>query len=132
MVQYPVRSLNSSSPVEIKEETTESWYSTFKEEWHEGEHVAIIGPTGTGKTTIEHRILDIRTNVCVLAIKREDDTLQRFKDGHKYGRDRYRVISSWPPDYPFRKIIYWKKPKSLHADDVREQSKAVYNALNKM
>jgi energy-coupling factor transporter ATP-binding protein EcfA2 len=127
---YQSRTFNR--PDELPEQSEEQWYQSFKEEWHEGEHVALIGPTGTGKTTIAHRILDIRTNVCVLAIKREDDTLERFKDGHKYGRDRYKVISKWPPDYPYRKVIYWKKPKSLHADDVREQAKAVYHALNKM
>src|SRR5947209_3764349 len=101
------------------EQTFEDWYNDFKSEWHQGEHVAIIGQTGTGKTTVAHKILDVREYVCVLAIKREDDTLERFRRGQGYGRDAYTVVSKWPPDFPHKKVILWIKPKSLHQKDIR-------------
>jgi hypothetical protein len=120
---------NSSS---LSEQNFDDWLDDFKKEWNQGEHVALIGQTGTGKTTIAHRILDIREFVCVLAIKREDDTLERFRRGQKFGRSSYVVVTKWPPDFPARKVILWIKPKSLHHKDVHQQSLKVYDALNKM
>lgn len=136
-VEHTIPKLSLSEEVWLKslswqEQNFDDWYQDLQSDWHQGEHVAIIGQTGTGKTTVAHRILDIRDYVCVLAIKREDDTLERFRTGEQYGRDSYRVIRSWPPDYPFRKVILWAKPKSLKRDDLQKQALAVHHALNRM
>lgn len=114
----------------IQEILLEQWYPLFREEWSQGEHVTLAGPTGTGKTTVAHTILDCRTYVCVLAVKRYDDTLDRFRNGHLYNRDRYKVIKDWPPEYPNRKVIYWPRPKSI--TDKETQVEKLYKALNAM
>lgn len=122
---------NNLSPL-IEELSFHDWLEQFRREWLQGEHVAIIGPTGTGKSRLAQSILDIRAYVCVLAIKREDETLERFREGSRYGHASYKVITSWPPDFPTHKVILWIKPKSLKVEDIREQARKVHDALNRM
>lgn len=102
-----------------------AWLQLFKERWKQGEHVAIVGPTGTGKTTVALDVLAVREYVCVLAVKRKDDTLELFK------KQGYTVIRKWPPEYNAHRVIFWNKPRSL-TDDLHKQSFAVHEALNKM
>jgi hypothetical protein len=97
----------------------------MKARWAQGEHVAIIGLTGTGKTTVASEILDIRGYVCAIAVKRKDDTLERFRE------QGYRVIRKWPPDYNFTHVVYWVKPESL-SDDMGKQRADLHAALNRM
>ena len=123
---------NPQKSTQLPEINFDEWYQDFKEEWLQGEHVALIGQTGTGKTTVAHHILDIRSYVTVLAIKREDDTLERFKRGEKFGREAYTVIHKWPPDYPTHHVILWVKPKSLTPADIKKQALAIHKALNQM
>lgn len=130
MVTMQTRQQQNTLP--LTELSFHDWLAQFKREWLQGEHVAIIGQTGTGKSRLAQSILDIRTYVCVLAIKREDETLERFRDGSKYGHASYKVITSWPPDYPNKKVILWVKPRSLKAKDIHEQAVRVHDALNRM
>ena len=123
----PVRRMG---PLPLRRVPFEEWYAEFKRQWVQGEHIEIIGSTGTGKTTVAHSVLDIRAYVCVLALKRNDDTLDRFRDGHRYGRQNYKIITRWPPDYPYKRVILWVKPKSLV--DKKDQAVRIYQALNQM
>lgn len=86
--------------------TRAEWLQLMKRQWRQGEHVAIVGPTGTGKTTLAKSLLLCRGYVCVLAVKRYDDTLNLFKR-------EYKVIKTWPPDYQYHRVIFWAKPESL-------------------
>lgn len=106
----------------------ETFYSRLN--WVQGEHIAIIGPTGTGKTTVAHRLLDARERVCVLAVKPHDETLERFKQGHLYGRKPFKVIKSFPPDYIYKRVIFWIKPTSI--EDTTQQAVKAYRALDQM
>jgi len=115
--------LQQQNEMDIKE-----WYTSFSQVWKQGEHVGIIGSTGTGKTTVAQVLLDTRTYVCVLAVKRKDETLERFKNGWKYGLSQYKVITQWPPDYPFHKVVLWIKPKDI--SDGKHQAERLYKALN--
>jgi ABC-type dipeptide/oligopeptide/nickel transport system ATPase subunit len=110
--------------------TFDDWLESFKSDWRQGEHVSLIGQTGTGKTTVAHNILDARDFVCVIAAKRFDDTLQRFKWGHRYGRARYDVVRKWPPEYNQHKVIFWKKPEKL--SEQKKVALAMHDALNEM
>lgn len=86
-----------------------------------GEHVALIGPTGRGKTTLGMKLLlpvlgqNPRTQGVVLAMKphrrrgREDGkprtgdrTVARLARA-----DGARVVRDWPPPNPFRPPPYW-------------------------
>lgn len=109
----------------MQEVNTNDWLADFKQRWRQGEHVAIIGPTGTGKTTISLDIVSVRDYVVVFAVKRKDETLDLFKRGG------YKVIKSWPPDLYSHKVILWEKPGSL-TDDLGKQALAIHEALNKI
>lgn len=60
--------------------------------WSQGEHVTLLGPTGTGKTTLALDLLDERKWVVVFGTKPRDRTLDKLVS------DRgYHVIREWPP-----------------------------------
>jgi len=42
--------------------------------WRQGEHVTLIGPTGSGKTTLTNEILDKRSYILFFSTKQRDDT----------------------------------------------------------
>lgn len=94
--------------------------------WRQGEHVALIGPTGSGKTTLSMSLLPYRRYVVALATKPKDSTMDALKDSG------YKVISKWekmPVDlYPRR--ILWPDAKTLYA--VRRQRYEFRTALSKI
>jgi energy-coupling factor transporter ATP-binding protein EcfA2 len=97
------------------------WRCDFASRWKQGQHVAIIGPTGRGKTTLASHILDIREYVVVLAVKKNDDTLHYFR------KQGYRTIKKWPPLHGNHKVLLWIKPKTI--DEVEDQQERVHQAL---
>ncbi len=60
--------------------------------WQQGEHVGLIGPTGSGKSTMTYAILPMRRYVTFFATKPKDPTLEAF--ARKGG---YQRIPDWPP-----------------------------------
>lgn len=44
-------------------------------QFEQGEHVTMVGATGSGKTTLAQRMIDYRTYVCVMATKNRDPSL---------------------------------------------------------
>lgn len=115
--------------LEIEEVSVEQWFAWMRSNWFQGEHVAIIGPTGSGKTTIAQILLEIRTYVVVLAVKRTDDTLEQFKSG-AHGLSKYKVISTWPPKYPNVRVVFWARPKELGVTN--DQQERLRNVVNKL
>lgn len=75
--------------------------------WRQGEHMAILGPTGSGKTYLASEMVHIRSYVAVLAVKKHDDTLQMFK------KQGYIIIKQWPPEYNQHRVVLWVKPENL-------------------
>ena len=60
--------------------------------WKQGEHVVIIGDTGSGKTYLESKILRLRSHVVVIRTKPDDIKFQDFhkiNDLVKIGRQRF-------------------------------------------
>jgi hypothetical protein len=97
-------------------------------DWQQGEHVATIGPTGSGKTTLTYSILPLRKYVVFFATKPRDPTLEAF--GQKGG---YLVTDQWPPKKtrgPFRRtltpdeaprVLLWPDARTMGAVD-RQQT----------
>ncbi len=81
-------------------------------DWDQGQHVALIGPTDSGKTTLALAILPIRKYIVVLATKPKDSTLKAF------GRDNgFRRFEKWPEldaDLSPRRII-WPDATNLYS-----------------
>lgn len=78
------------------------------QKFHQGEHVAIIGPTGEGKTFLEVDILDgfhqAGGSICLLANKPKDPLLSKLI------ADGWPRVRQWPPDYAHRqkrRVILW-------------------------
>lgn len=99
--------------------------------WKQGEHVTMVGPTGSGKTTLETAILPRRDFVVFLSTKRIDSTQDKLK------AMGYKVISSAKelhPDVTPRAVLRppWpenvsaKELLALHADVFREALMQVF------
>lgn len=75
--------------------------------WNQGEHLTIVGPTGTGKSTLMRAALNKRYDaggaVAVLGTKTEDRTLTDWHKG-----DNLTRIPDWPPRWPGR---WWDAPR---------------------
>lgn len=57
--------------------------------WKQGEHVTIIGPTGSGKTWLAESILPIRDFIAVMITKKKDPMIQKFMKGG------YEKVKDW-------------------------------------
>jgi energy-coupling factor transporter ATP-binding protein EcfA2 len=95
--------------------------------WEQGEHAAVIGPTGQGKTTLALALLHERKYVTVFATKPQDETLERFAKENAYSRH-----STWPyhlgtepSRWPWRKHsprrILWPDARQLNSADHQQK-----------
>lgn len=103
----------------------------FRREWRQGEHLTLIGPTGSGKTTIALNLLDVMPYIAIIGTKQEDDTLNDFAKAHK----NYRVIKEFQTGLKNRtlddRLIIW--PKLVKdAGNVTSQAVPIRNSLNRM
>lgn len=73
---------------EIAGKSWDQFLDDFRAEWKPGQHIAIIAPTGQGKTTVLVSLLDLRTWVLAFDPKGGDDTL---------AKTRYPRLPDWPP-----------------------------------
>jgi ABC-type oligopeptide transport system ATPase subunit len=95
--------------------------------WKRGQHVALIGKTGCGKTTLANALLPLRTYTVVIATKPKSESLDRFaKD------NGYKIFQSWPKEDATvsPKRVLWPPMKTL--GDVGKQRFAVGTALNEI
>jgi len=76
----------------------------FDDEWEPGKHVALIGPTGEGKSTFAVGIMSLRKWILALDPKGEDETL---------GRSGFQRLTAWPPSNRIRDQIAEGKPARL-------------------
>ena len=98
-----------------------------KFEWRQSQHVGLIGPNGSGKTTMQIAILPKRTYVCLLATKPSDETLEQLIENEGY--DKYVEWLSVDPDKSPRRII-WPNAKQLGAKD--KQAEIFHKAMENM
>lgn len=106
----------------------QNWFSRA---WRPGEHVALVGPTGTGKTTLACGILPLRKYVLAFDPKGGDTTLASLR---RFGFER---CASWPPSRDVRKRIREGQPARLivgpvieNKDDLPKQKAVFEKALD--
>lgn len=96
-------------------------------EWEQGEHIACIGPTGSGKTTLSLSLLDLRDYVVAIGTKPKDRTLAKLK------RKGYVRIEKWDnnlsPVVTPRRIL-WPNARDLESED--RQRKEIGQALKEI
>lgn len=61
-------------------------------DWRQNQHVGLVGPTESGKSTLQYAILPKRKYIVFFATKPRDETLDAFADKGKFVR-----IEDWPP-----------------------------------
>lgn len=78
----------------------------FIDRWQQGQHLAVLGKTNSGKTTfvmdaLKRAIEERDAHVIALAVKARDQTLRKT---------HWPIVREWPPTYEQRQkrgIIFW-------------------------
>jgi hypothetical protein len=96
-------------------------------DWRQGEHVSLLGPTGTGKTTVAVQLLERRGYVVAIGTKPADSTLDylRKRQGYKLVRELPVVVNG-----PTRAIV-WPKMRTLDRDRKKEIAEVVRQTLDR-
>lgn len=95
----------------------------FGAHFRQGEHITLIGRTGSGKTTLGLSLLPFRRFVLVLATKPKDPLIGKLK------REGYYVTRKWPVSAEIHpRVVYW--PKIERTSDVITQRDGLYDALS--
>jgi hypothetical protein len=83
-------------------------------DWRQGEHITMIGPTGSGKTTLALAILPRRDYVIAYGTKPKDDTLEKLVK-----REKWKLVRTFDkmPRVPAlaRRIVFWPKYNDLYS-----------------
>jgi energy-coupling factor transporter ATP-binding protein EcfA2 len=98
------------------------WYDWFMSSWEQGQHVTMIGTTGSGKTTLVKLIIGAMRWVVVVGVKARDETMNDFI------RAGYRRIKSWQGAAYDDYLCYWPDLKSL--DDLGAHRQKYLDCLN--
>lgn len=97
--------------------------------WKAGEHVALIGPTGQGKTTLLTQLLPLHPYVTVFATKPRDESMDRLITDP---RTPYYPIRSWqsldPRKYPRR--VLWPDASQMGSEE--RQKEVFHEAFGRM
>ena len=94
--------------------------------WEQGEHVALIGPTGQGKTTLLTQLLPLHPFVTVFATKPRDESMERLIRTGYYPIKRWQSLD--PAEYPRR--VLWPDASSLNS--VEHQREVFHDAFSRI
>lgn len=98
-------------------------------DWRQGEHVSLLGPTGTGKTTLAVQLLARRGYVVAIGTKPKDRTLD-----HLRRHAGYKLAPVLPaqvqPGRPAR-VIVWPKMRTLDRAQKRALAARVRDTLDR-
>lgn len=100
-------------------------------EWRQGEHLTTIGPTGSGKTVLNRRLLRRRTLTVVLGVKNKDPEL--YAPFQAEGYELVHTFEPVPPDHVEQARILFVPRTTLHGVEARAQkTKAFRVVLNEV
>jgi len=91
--------------------------------WNQGEHTALIGPTGQGKTTLLTNLLPLHPFVVVFATKPKDESMERLIRTGYYPIKRWQSLD--PSKFPRR--VLW--PDAFELDSVNTQAEVFHEAF---
>lgn len=94
--------------------------------WRQGEHVSLVGPTGTGKTTAAIQMLHRRAFVVAIGTKPQDDTLENLRR-----REGYTVVDSLPLDARPPRVIVWPRTRRIGKPARQHQAKVISDTLDR-
>ncbi len=91
-------------------------------DWEQGEHVTLIGPTGSGKTTLTNAILERRRFILFLSTKQRDDTQSELiKQGYRVAPNFETVHTDISPRWVIKPTVGKKEELSVKAIKARQQ-----------
>lgn len=96
----------------LAERTSHKHVPTLPVVWRPGEHVAIVGDTGTGKTFLMSKLVQLRKYVVFLRTKPDDNNFPGF--------ERIRVAQG---------MDHWDAERLLLEPKLSQQAKEVWQAL---
>lgn len=115
----------------------ENFEVMFTRAYQQGEHVAIVGPTGGGKTTIGLSVCKLIGNrrakdgrparVTILCYKPRDDTMRQILPEREWP-----VIKKWPPSYGEEHCIVWVRGGATTEQRNRKQVQVFRPLLDRM
>lgn len=92
-------------------------------QWEQGQHVTLLGHTGSGKTTLARHIITKRTHRLMFATKPRDPSIKVFVE-----EDKYKLTRTWPIDSRIHKrVVFW--PKIENATDIVAQAESIGRCL---
>lgn len=93
-----------------------SFTRRYRADRDNAQHVAIIGPTGAGKSTLALRVAELRPYVVHLVEKPRDAKLR-----NALRRGQYRIVDELPDAGGYRRVVIWP-PAGGVEDEPRQQA----------
>lgn len=121
--ELPITTQPSNAPVIPFDLFMQKW------RWNQGQHLAIIGPTGKGKTTLAMALLPKQSFVAIMATKPRDTTMDSL------AATGYKVFRRWPQSWPMNSVkryprrIIWPRSFELGRKSKDKQKAVIYEAM---